>query len=220
MKKFLKLALIAIIALVNNNVFAQETASTEMNLYGLKDKVWQVGQSLDGVSYTDEASEIEISFSKGDGNEDPTFIEYDTKKNGVISWATNLTKGNSLTLKTTKHTITEIKFDFTFRSNSAQIKNDKPNYEFTATGDFTYEKPTWKGYSGSVTLKNIKKGAIQVRKLTITYLDGVSGIEKVTTINVKKDNKVYDLSGNYISNDINTVKAGIYVVNGKKVVKK
>ena len=84
MKKFLKLALIAIVALVNNNVFAQETASTEMNLYGLKDKVWQVGQSLDGVSYTDEASEIEISFSKGDGNEDPTFIEYDTKKNGVI----------------------------------------------------------------------------------------------------------------------------------------
>ena len=48
MKNFLKLALIAIIALVNNNVFAQETASTEMNLYGLKDKVWQVGQSLDG----------------------------------------------------------------------------------------------------------------------------------------------------------------------------
>ena len=58
MKNFLKLALIAIIALVNNNVFAQETASTEMNLYGLKDKVCQVGQSLDGVSYTDEASEI------------------------------------------------------------------------------------------------------------------------------------------------------------------
>lgn len=80
MKKFLKLALIAIIALVNNNVFAQETASTEMNLYGLKDKVWQVGQSLDGVSYTDEASEIEISFSKGDGNEDPTLSNMTPRK--------------------------------------------------------------------------------------------------------------------------------------------
>ena len=81
MKKFLKLALIAIVAFASNNVFAQETI--DMNLYGLKDKTWTVGQSLDGVSYTDEKSEIEISFSKGDGTADPTFIEYDTKKNGV-----------------------------------------------------------------------------------------------------------------------------------------
>lgn len=218
MKKFLKLALIAIVAFASNNVFAQETI--DMNLYGLKDKTWTVGQSLDGVSYTDEKSEIEISFSKGDGTADPTFIEYDTKKNGVMSWTTNLVKGNTLTLKSTKHTITEIKFEFTFGSNSAQIKNDIPNYEFSATGDFTYEKPIWKGRSSIITLKNTKKGAIQVRKLSITYVDGVTGIEKVTTVNIKKDNKVYDLAGNYVGNDIKAVKAGVYIVNGKKIVKK
>lgn len=88
MKKFLKLALIAIVAFASNNVFAQETI--DMNLYGLKDKTWTVGQSLDGVSYTDEKSEIEISFSKGDGTADLPLSNMTPRKtalcHGLQTW--------------------------------------------------------------------------------------------------------------------------------------
>ena len=216
MKKFFKLALIAIIALVNNNVFAQE-ANLQINLYALKDKLWTVGQSLDGQAYKDKDTEIEVSFSKGEGTENPTFVEY-TDRQGNTQHCTQLGIGNTITLTSYKHTITKVEFGFSTNTNAAKTEKKGDNYEFSSG---KYEKPNWTGSTGILTLKNVSnKQGFQIRRITITYLDGVTGIEKVTTINVKKDNKVYDLSGNYISNDINTVKAGIYVVNGKKVVKK
>lgn len=216
MKNFLKLALIAIIALVNNNVFAQE-ANKQINLYALKDKLWSVGQSLDGQSYKDKDTEIEVSFSKGEGTENPIFIEY-TDRQGNTQYGTQLEIGNTITITSYKHTIKKVEFGFSTNTNAAKSEKKGDNYEFSSG---KYEKPTWTGSTGILVLKNVtNKQGFQIRRLYITYLDGVSGIEKVTTINVKKDNKVYDLSGNYISNDINTVKAGIYVVNGKKVVKK
>lgn len=217
MKIFFKLALIAIVAFVNNNVFAQET-DLQINLYALKDKLWTVGQSLDGESYKDKKTEFEVSFSKGEGTENPTFIEY-TDRKGNTQYGTQLEIGNTITLTSYKHTITKVEFGFSTATNSAKTDDEKgDNYEFSSG---KYEKPNWTGSTGILTLKNVSnKQGFQIRRITITYLDGVTGIEKVTTINVKKDNKVYNLSGNYISNDINTVKAGIYVVNGKKVIKK
>ena len=44
---------------------------------------------------------------------------------------------------------------------------------------------------------------------------GINNIETETTVN----GKVYNLNGQYVGNSLNGLKKGIYVVNGKKVIK-
>ena len=44
---------------------------------------------------------------------------------------------------------------------------------------------------------------------------GINNIETEATVN----GKVYNLNGQYVGNSLNGLKKGIYVVNGKKVIK-
>ena len=43
----------------------------------------------------------------------------------------------------------------------------------------------------------------------------------ITTLDMKKSssNNIYDLNGRYVGTDINNLQKGIYIINGKKVVK-
>ena len=59
---------------------------------------------------------------------------------------------------------------------------------------------------------NQKPAVLYVKKAT-------TGIENVKTIAVKNDNRIYTLDGRYVGNDFNALGRGLYIVNGKKVVK-
>ncbi len=54
----------------------------------------------------------------------------------------------------------------------------------------------------------------------ITYAENVTGIEDVNA-NVKpNDGKIYNISGQYVGNSFNGLKAGLYIQNGKKYIVK
>ena len=52
-------------------------------------------------------------------------------------------------------------------------------------------------------------------------LDGgvTAGINSVQTVEMKKTDMIYTLDGRYLGSDIKALKSGVYVINGKKVVK-
>lgn len=55
----------------------------------------------------------------------------------------------------------------------------------------------------------------------IAGLDGtVTGIDQVTNDSQQAtDNKVYTIDGKYVGNDLNKLASGIYILNGKKIIK-
>jgi hypothetical protein len=57
-----------------------------------------------------------------------------------------------------------------------------------------------------------KPAVLYVKKTT-------TGIENVKTVAVKNDNRIYTLDGRFVGNDFNALGRGLYIVNGKKVVK-
>ena len=59
---------------------------------------------------------------------------------------------------------------------------------------------------------NQKPAVLYVKKTT-------TGIENVKTIAVKNDNHIYTIDGRFVGNDFNALGRGLYIVNGKKVVK-
>lgn len=65
----------------------------------------------------------------------------------------------------------------------------------------------------------VDDGRFYLDKVCVT--DGtVSGIDSVTTDNNKvTDNRIYSIDGRYMGKDMNALKKGIYIINGKKIVK-
>ena len=49
--------------------------------------------------------------------------------------------------------------------------------------------------------------------------DETTGIENIVTPNAISNQKVYNLNGQYVGNDLKAMPKGIYIVNGKKVIK-
>lgn len=65
----------------------------------------------------------------------------------------------------------------------------------------------------------VDDGRFYLDKVCVT--DGTaSGIDSVTTDNNKvTDNRIYSIDGRYMGKDMNALKKGIYIINGKKIVK-
>ena len=56
---------------------------------------------------------------------------------------------------------------------------------------------------------------------SIFQLADLSGVEEIEdeTLNEAADNRIFNLQGVYVGNDLESLPSGIYIVNGKKVRK-
>lgn len=68
-------------------------------------------------------------------------------------------------------------------------------------------------YVYDITVKNASGKVLSIDDLNV--LTGIGEIEAKTTA----DGKAYDLNGRYVGNDLNNLQRGVYIVNGKKIVK-
>lgn len=57
--------------------------------------------------------------------------------------------------------------------------------------------------------------------IELTYNDDTpTGITEVETAGEVRENRVYTISGQYVGTSLDNLQKGIYIVNGKKVIKK
>lgn len=64
-----------------------------------------------------------------------------------------------------------------------------------------------------ITVKDASDKVLSIDDLNV--LTGIGEIEAKTTA----DDKVYDLNGRYVGNDLSNLQRGVYIVNGRKIVK-
>lgn len=89
---------------------------------------------------------------------------------------------------------------------------------------FVLKSNTWSAFKTDVTAN----GPVKIRFYVNSgrfYLDKVcvssstSGISNTVTDNEVKDNRIYSIDGRYVGKDFNSLKKGIYIINGKKIIK-
>lgn len=56
--------------------------------------------------------------------------------------------------------------------------------------------------------------------IDLTYNDDTSGITEVETADKQRNNRIYTISGQFVGTSKENLPAGIYIVNGKKFIKK
>lgn len=56
--------------------------------------------------------------------------------------------------------------------------------------------------------------------IDLTYNDDTSGITEVETTDELRNNRIYTISGQFVGTSKENLPAGIYIVNGKKFIKK
>ncbi len=215
MNKIFKMAFVAVVAFVSTNSVMAQTSET-FNFGGVTD--WSVGTELDGQELVRNKSSLTMAFAKGEGENGPVVKVCSNPK--ITANVVGLSVGNSITITSDKNSITKVVFTFGAKSTAARI--DVANYEMSA-GEYTDTDYTWIGKTSNFFIKNkSNKGGMELQRIVVTWVEGVTdGIEHVTTIDLQKDGKVYDLKGTCVGNDLQRVKkSGVYVVNGKKVVKK
>lgn len=230
MNKFFKFAFVAAAAFVGTTTVNAQTDDPNVATFSFGkmttiEEPWTVGQSLDGVSYSQKSKDVTVSFSKGDGETGPQYVEVTYSKGGTGD-VIQLNVGNTMSFTSESKTITKVVFSPVSKAKSPKEENDTKNYEMTE-GTYvgpegpTGEKYIWTGSTSNFTLKNLNnKGGMQFSTIKVTTADNATGIETVETINLQ-DGKVYDINGTYVGNGIKSVgKSGVYVVNGKKTVVK
>lgn len=89
---------------------------------------------------------------------------------------------------------------------------------------FVLKSNTWSAFKSEITAN----GPVKIRFYVSSgrfYLDKVcvssstSGINTAVTDNEVKDNRIYSIDGRYVGKDFNSLKKGIYIINGKKIIK-
>jgi hypothetical protein len=84
------------------------------------------------------------------------------------------------------------------------------NGEFVRVVDAAATLPAFRGYF------KVANGGAGSRALNISFEDAATGIETLSTVeNETKSNTIFDLSGRRV----NAAQKGVYIVNGKKVIK-
>lgn len=98
-------------------------------------------------------------------------------------------------------------------------------------GNGTLSKPSfvlknnkWSAFSTELTANGPVKLRFYVNSGRF-YLDKVclsntsTGISNTVTDNEVKDNRIFSIDGRYMGKDLNSLKKGIYIINGKKIIK-
>lgn len=99
-------------------------------------------------------------------------------------------------------------------------------YGDESLGSFTMQEGAWSTFSvdfngiGTGRLQFASEGRLFLDEVKIVVPDSESGIAKVTGADFKNtDNRIYTIDGRYAGTDKNALKKGIYIVNGRKLVK-
>lgn len=126
-----------------------------------------------------------------------------TFKNVTISVTTPIEKGND-----------EYKFVGTYSPKTIFDKDFGKIWGVTADGKLAKinAKTTMKGLRAYFVFPTNAAAA------KLNFDDETTGINNIET-NAAVNGKVYNLNGQYVGNSLNGLKKGIYVVNGKKVIK-
>lgn len=72
--------------------------------------------------------------------------------------------------------------------------------------------------TASIVFEPEKRFFLDEVKVTRPVANGIRGIS--TTTSARTDNRVYSITGTYVGTDISGLKPGLYITNGKKIVKK
>ena len=100
--------------------------------------------------------------------------------------------------------------DYTFSGTWATADNDM-QHTFTVEADVT---------DGTLHLGARSTGFFKVDDFQLTYLGPIDGIEEVRDHTSVISGRVYDLQGRSVNSSIQNLRSGIYITNGKKILKK
>ncbi|MBR4368105.1 MAG: M6 family metalloprotease domain-containing protein [Prevotella sp.] len=119
----------------------------------------------------------------------------------------------------------------TFKAGAWDAKNDGTTLNLSVSGgtisptSVTMSKGAFKDFEATITATGNVKVTFATSKLRF-FLDEVlvidptaSGIQDIQTITRPADGKIYSIDGRYVGTDFGALKRGIYIMNGKKVVK-
>lgn len=90
---------------------------------------------------------------------------------------------------------------------------------------FVLKANTWSAYSADITGSGpcklrfyVSSGRFYLDKVCVS--DGsTTGINSAVNDNKVNDNRIFSIDGRYMGKDFNSLKKGIYIINGKKIVK-
>lgn len=90
--------------------------------------------------------------------------------------------------------------------------------DHTGEGTVAADGAAWVTSTAGIYVYDITVKDASGKVLSIDDLNVLTGIGEVET-KTKADDKVYDLNGRYVGNDLSNLQRGVYIVNGKKIVK-
>lgn len=91
--------------------------------------------------------------------------------------------------------------------------------DHTGEGTVAADGAAWVTSTAGIFVYDITVKDVSGNVLSIDELNVLTGIDEITAKTMKADSKVYDLNGRYMGNGLNALQRGIYIVNGRKVVK-
>ena len=172
MRKFLRLTLVCLMAMVGSVAFA-DTETITFSELGFDN-----GEKLNVVN----GENITYTFKKGTGSSDPAYYNTGT--------AARLYGGNTLTISAATGTITNIKFTF---HSSNKPKDDDYSFDI---GSYDLDNNEWTGAAQSVTLSRLgSSGHYRIQTIEVTYttsgtviaaptIDGAAEFEGSTEITI------------------------------------
>lgn len=115
--------------------------------------------------------------------------------------------------------VSEDMFDLTLESTNPDVVLSETNFKMTAA--------QWNDIKVHITGKNSRfkikikpaKSRIFLDEVLFVNRSEVLGIRDLQNNDVKNDNRVYSIDGRYLGTSLDVLPRGLYIVNGKKVIK-
>lgn len=95
----------------------------------------------------------------------------------------------------------------------------EPSKFTLSNGQWTECKATIKGAGNIKLVFSPASNRFFLDEVRVEAIGNESGISSVTNSNRNPDQRIYDLKGRFVGTDINALKSGLYIQNGKKVMK-
>lgn len=102
--------------------------------------------------------------------------------------------------------------------NSPNTTIQPANFTLTP-GQWTECKATLKGAGNIKLMFAAIKNRFFIDEVRVDAVSGSTGINHLKYDSRPVDNRIYDLNGRYVGTDFNSLRKGIYISNGKKIVK-
>ena len=183
--------------------------------------------------YVDKDKECKGIYPKGDPGIGNIWFNVDNKqafKNSLQLNATNLAiiipglkKGMKVSVRYRSTTSTQNRYlnGFNFEDGHtfvAPTDAEPGKTDHTGEGTVAADGAAWVTSTKGIYVYDITVKDASGKVLSIDDLNVLTGIGEVET-KTKANDKVYDLNGRYVGNDLSNLQRGVYIVNGRKIVK-